>query len=110
MDPRIPDVFEEAADNLLLNGWQRNALGAAGGKQCMSGHLHTACRSIDNLPIEEARYSNLFIDAYRTLKALMGLHGSIPIWNDHVAKDEWEVRDAFLLAAKSCRERANPEV
>lgn len=115
MDPRTADVLEEAADNLLICGWQRGAFGALGGTQCAAGHLNTATIKVfggqPGWNVEDRReyqeFMNLYLEARSAACEAAGLDplrgDGITRWNDLEAADEWEVRDTFLTAAKSIR-------
>lgn len=120
-------ALENAADNLLVNGWKRGSLGERGSEMCAVGHLNVGMEDAMGQTDRYAVYTDPTLYAgwcemtrtlYRALYWAIGLNGTkmftglngrtypvldIPSWNDEIAKDEWEVRDAFLTAAKGLR-------
>jgi hypothetical protein len=123
-------ALENAADNLLINGWQRNTLGSRGGAQCAAGHMNTGMEQVMGADMQTVwsdpdtykQWTIMCQTAYGALYRATGILNKgmtfkgfggddypvrdIPSWNDHIAKDEWEVRDAFLTAAKELRNSA----
>lgn len=109
------EALEEAADNLLMNGWRRRSLGKRGESQCAAGHVNTGMENVlgckRDLLYQDAalyaKYSMAIELAYDALYSILGIdrrnNWGIADWNDMEAKDEWEVRDAFLTAAKKIR-------
>lgn len=109
MNKDVPELLEEAADYLYVNGVRRDGrFGFGGGPACALGALQIAV---------EGRHPNfqwdLYSDAHDALSIYIKGTGYrpppnksiVPLWNDQTTSDD-EVIDALRLTAKNLRNEA----
>lgn len=111
--PSAADLLEGAADVLEVGGWVQHAM-ERNGAHCAIGAINAAASELS----AQSQKSPNFWYRIRTLatialsrtvrqrfgaRAVPGARDTVILWNDAVAKDQYQVIDAFRLAAKHYR-------
>jgi hypothetical protein len=107
-DLELADLYDKSADVLEDKGWCRHTLWDAQGRVCARGALMFASLpgySAEVLSISAMLYGIDITEPDARLAEILGIE-DVALWNNTVAKDEYEIIDGFRTAAKELRNDA----